>query len=590
MKLRIGIVVVAGLVLFNSCLKQATPLNTVSGDEVWQDSSLLDAYTADVYSEMYFLHNSGTPLSNTGYELYSNNFYAALTDEAHTDFSWIWLYYYFKPGKQTPGDFANYAYETPFDIWGLYGTIRKQNEFLADIKTSTLPAATTAVRIARIRWARTFCYFVLARNLGGVPLITVPQSQTDPKDSLYPARNKEIEIYDFCLNELNDIITNNTLPAVKYDNGNPTLYEALALKAQIALYAANIAHWGTVQLNGILGVPASRATDLYQSAYDAAKQIITTGPFTLFNGVPGNKAENFRQLFLTKQNSEVIFSKELNGPTQGVGGSYDVWEFPEGLEGGWPGNATQPYFEMAEEFEWVNGTPGVPGTFDLNALQSGEWTYDSLWKNKDPRFFATLYTHGSTFQNKVLQMNQDYIDADGNDVQTPGANYNPGLNTGFGVLKYCNDALVKPEAGQSTTDIIVHRLGETLLDYAEAAFELGNTNDALTAINQIRARAGVQPLPAITRDLIRHERKVEMAFENGDRYYSLKAWRLSESLLSRQYSGLQYTNDLRTGMFKVTVLPNADGAQTPLFQQKNYYNPLTVGVTTNNSNLVENPY
>lgn len=43
-------------------------------------------------------------------------------------------------------------------------------------------------------------------------------------------------------------------------------------------------------------------------------------------------------------------------------------------------------------------------------------------------------------------------------------------------------------------------------------------------------------------------------------------------------------------MFKVTVLPNADGAQTPLFQQKNYYNPLTVGVTTNNSNLVENPY
>ena len=37
-------------------------------------------------------------------------------------------------------------------------------------------------------------------------------------------------------------------------------------------------------------------------------------------------------------------------------------------------------------------------------------------------------------------------------------------------------------------------------------------------------------------------------------------------------------------------LPNADGAQPPLFSQKNYYNPLTVAVTTNNANLVENPH
>jgi starch-binding outer membrane protein, SusD/RagB family len=495
-----------------------------------------------------------------------------------------------KPGKISPSDFGNYSWQTPFDVWGLYTTIRKENEFLVDVKASKLPAATTNLRAARIRWARAFCYFILARNLGGVPLITTPQSQTDPKDSLYPARNTEIQIYDFCLNELNDIIGNNALPAVKFDNGNPTLYEALALKSQIALYAGNIAKWGTMDLNGILGVPSSRAADLYQSAYDAAKQIVTTGPFTLFNGIPGDKAENFRQLFLTKQNSEVIFSKELNGPVQGVGGNYDEWESPVGLVGGWPGNATQAYFEMAEEFEWVNGTPGVPGTFDLTALQSQEWTYDQLWKNKDPRFFATLYTHGTTFQNTVLQMNQDILDVNGNDVQTAGVNYNPGLNTGFGVLKYLNDALIKPQGGQSTTDNIVHRLGEMLLDYAEAAFELGKTSDALTAVNLIRARAGLTALSSITRDNIRHERKVEMAFENGDRYYSLKSWRLSTDLLSRQYSGLQYTNDLKTGLFKVTVLPNADGTQPPLFTQKNYYNPLTVAVTTNNPNLVENPY
>jgi hypothetical protein len=55
----------SGLVLLTSCLKQAQPLNTVSGTDVWQDSTLMDAYLADVYSEMSFLHNSSIPLSNS---------------------------------------------------------------------------------------------------------------------------------------------------------------------------------------------------------------------------------------------------------------------------------------------------------------------------------------------------------------------------------------------------------------------------------------------------------------------------------------------------------------------------------------------
>jgi hypothetical protein len=285
----------------------------------------------------------------------------------------------------------------------------------------------------------------------------------------------------------------------------------------------------------------------------------------------------------------VIYAKELNGPVKGVGSNYDVWEFPFGVQGGWPGNATQPYLELAEEFEVTNGTPGEPAPLDRTAIQQGLWTYDQLWANRDPRFFATLYTHGSTFQAKTLQMNQDTRDAGGNIVQTAGVNYSGGMNTGFGVLKYCDDALIKPNANDTKTDAIVFRLGGVLLDNAEAAFELSKTGDALDDINKVRDRAGVPLLGSVTRDNIRHERKVELAFENGERYYSLKSWRLSEPLLSKQYSGLQFTADVVSGKFSITVLPNIDGANPPLFRKKDYYIPLGIVITTNNTNLVENP-
>ena len=51
---------------------------------------------------------------------------------------------------------------------------------------------------------------------------------------------------------------------------------------------------------------------------------------------------------------------------------------------------------------------------------------------------------------------------------------------------------------------------------------------ALKDINEIRGRAGVKLLTAgnLTLDKVRHERKVELAFEKH-RYWDLKRWRLA---------------------------------------------------------------
>src|SRR3546814_4666721 len=77
-------------------------------------------------------------------------------------------------------------------------------------------------------------------------------------------------------------------------------------------------------------------------------------------------------------------------------------------------------------------------------------------------------------------------------------------STPFGVLKYLDEEerAKTQERNHSDTDYIIFRLGEVLLNYAEAAIELGHDGDALSAINQLRERAGMPIYDNISRELI----------------------------------------------------------------------------------------
>ena len=128
-----------------------------------------------------------------------------------------------------------------------------------------------------------------------------------------------------------------------------------------------------------------------------------------------------------------------------------------------------------------------------------------------------------------------------------------------------------------------------MLNFAEAAFNLGKPNDALDAVNQVRFRAGIKKLDAIDREKIRHERQVELAFE-GHRYWDLRRWRVAKSVLTVNRSGLRYIYDANTGKYKITVIPKMDGSTSdPRFYDANYYFPITPSRIGIDPNLVENP-
>lgn len=564
------------------------PLGIITDETVWNDQVLIDSYLSQVYYASQFMINDQNQVNNDVLNNWFGRFMVnEVSDEVFT--YWVPIWSNFKYGNLTVQGGLLEWWEPSYQI------NRKLNEFIKRVPTSPVDDHFKGQRIAEARFLRAFNYFTLVKRYGGVPLITELQNLDDPKEELYPARNKEKEIYDFIISELEDI--KDVLPDVQTSDevGRPSKYAALSLQSRAALYAGSISQFGTVKLDGIVGIDNSLSTTYYQKAYDAAKEIIDSQQFSLYDRNP-DKAANFRNLFLDEAgNPEAIFTVLHNSTPRESGGNGSVYDyFQAPLPNAWGlGNQDQPYLEMVEEFEYIDGSSGK---LDRDVVEERLWTMDELWKDKDPRFFASIYTQETPWKGGLLDFHKGLILPDGtiqNDGSYEGvlANGNQFVNgTCFGILKYLDESnnLVLT-TGTSKTDYLVFRYGETLLNFAEAAFGLGKVNEALDAVNQVRTRAGIAPLSNIDHNKIQHERKVEL-FSEGHRYWDARRWRTAVVDFSISQSGLQYILDYTSGKYKVVVRENMDPVTTPpVFYEKNYYFPITPARIGQNPNLVENP-
>jgi hypothetical protein len=174
--------------------------------------------------------------------------------------------------------------------------------------------------------------------------------------------------------------------------------------------------------------------------------------------------------------------------------------------------------------------------------------------------------------------------------------------TGFYLRKYFD---TNPAAATSATGSdmwwVAFRLGEVYLNAAEAAFELGQTGEAAGYLNALRARAGVAAVANLTRERIRNERWVELAFEDH-RVWDLKRWRLAHELwdgnrqtptanvyalfpyrISRP--GHEHHNKYVFDKFM------SDRLTAPrYFRPGNYYSEIAQSVRSNNPKIVKNPF
>lgn len=154
---------------------------------------------------------------------------------------------------------------------------------------------------------------------------------------------------------------------------------------------------------------------------------------------------------------------------------------------------------------------------------------------------------GVTYNNSywIQQGGDDQVIVD----YTPTGNSGRGQSTtdvsstGYNVRKYLT-------ANSSDKGYCYLRLATIYLDYAEALNEYDPSNsDILKYLNVIRERAGIPtygsgadqiPAPTNQSDMrlaIRHERQIELAFENV-RYFDLRRWLIAPQTMGADVYGM----------------------------------------------------
>lgn len=550
-------------------LLDIAPTNIISEDAVKNDPVLVDAFLNKIYVNTRF--QSGSTYAPDQALLH------VMSGEANVFAGW-----------QVPFAAAmkiideNGAHDQA-EYWP-YGNIRSCNEIIDILKEATFDPGLIEQKTAEARWLRAFMYFELVKRYGGVPLITVAQSIDQPIEELYVERNSEKEIYDFIASEMDDLA--NILPdSYSTDEfGRPTKWAALALKSRAMLYAGSIAKYGTVQLNGLLGIPSGEANSYYQKSYDAAMAIINGGMHPLYKENPNPQA-NYSEIFIKDGNSEVIFAEVYD---LGLLKTHS-WNFvcmPDGFQTGW-GSNNWMYLESWERYEYNDGSSAL---WD-NSLLDGKhkFSLDSIIRNKDPRFLASAFYPETPWQDAKVYVHtstKGTIPA-GSDWPNAAPNRNK-IKTGMMIKKRVNEAIKLPVSGEDETDWIVFRTAEMYLNAAEAKFEMGEVEAARNLVNIIRDRAGMPDKPTLSLDELRNERYVELYIEEHH-YWDIRRWRIAvDELNGKGFHGVVWDYYIDEDKYTLKI-KDGDFGQIRTFAERNYYFPIGLDRIADNPNLVENP-
>lgn len=554
------------------------PLDMISDAVVWEDPALVDAYLADLYFRTDFIEIRGNVSEQTSFAMVASMGGEGRSHGAHHQ-SYI----------ASTNVITSSGIQGELDYWK-YQNIRDCNFFIAKIRESVLDHDLIEQRIAEVRFLRAYMYFQKVIRFGGIPLITEAQDINAPREEIYVSRNTEKEVYDFILAETADLIQNLPPQYAPQDKGRPTKWAAYALRSRAALYAASIARYGQVQLNGLLGFPASDAAIYAQISYDASKAIIGNGIHALYEQ-HADPVVNFQNLFLDESanNTEVIMA-EVYDYSKNRAHAFTLRAMPHDFNGTW---ASMWYlYDFVERFEFEDGSPG--NSITRAQLTGNEWAPDELFGNRDPRFRASVFYPESPWQggktlfhSRTVRGGQTLTVGTSEDGWPYRAIERNTQRTGFMVRKRCNENMKTEAVTNDDTDYIIFRLGEIYLNLVEAAYYLGYNDEALTALNELRDRAGMPPKPAINEAIIQNERLVELSWENHS-YWDIIRWRVAKQLLDGvRTRGLQYTYNYDTKKYRIELI-NAEGVART-FLDRNYYLPLGINRVTENPNIVENP-
>ena len=559
-------------------------------DTQWASEGNADIFINDLYSNVPDMYGQPEQFDNFtddndgGFYYASWKYKQGIVDPASTNYALF------------GGAAVGVATISRFNWAAVYTQIRRCNTFIqkAEQYKNNFSAAWYNKRLDEVRFLRAMHYGNLFLHMGGLPLIFKPQTTTDDSTALYVPRSTYAQTFDFLVKTM-DTILNNKYLAVKYsasqaDAGRVTLGAALMLKAWLQLNAASPAYNATTapggadpnHLAGFGNVDPTR----WATAAASFKKFMDDwgGPGKQYNLFPEDSTLWYEA---NEYNSEVIFDRQYVANIKGS--NYEQYGGPVYVLGTYYtwGNYN-PTQELVDQFEMANGKSITDPT-------SG---YDpqNPYVGRERRFYKWIVYDGAPYKmdwmpkTDTIYTRIDKVRPSLNEIDFGSTDVG---NTAYYFKKKLNP-LYRPATGLSGANYIYYRYTEVLLGYAEAQNEaVGPDASVYNAINAIRARSNQPNLTAglsqaQMRDAIRHERRVELCFENK-RFYDIIRWRIADQVLSQDLHGMKITNTVPANNSGVWQYQVVSLNHPHVFNMKQYLQPIPQPTIAQNTKLIQNP-
>ena len=475
---------IAGILSFSSCAKDfLEQKNTyqISQDNFFDNDEAVSQAVMPLYSYVWFDFN--------------DKFYYGMGDGRANNITAQYSDYIYPYTNFTETGLSTGLTEA----WGaLYSVVAQSNNTINNIaNNSTANVSETAKiqGIAEARFMRGLAYWYIS-SLWGCAVIY--NNTQDLVNNYVVSPNPVADGIEFAIRDMEYAAVH--LPSASPATGRVNKYAAYAMLSRFYLSMAGLTTSGRYDGSNV-ATDANRGTrnEYYlDAAKKAAAVVIEEGPYKL--------ADTYAELFAAStfnNNSESVFQLQFQaGAEGGLAQSmtrFLAWSTQVNQGNSW-GGSTYCSYDLWEEFkEYEDQTLGTKVDDAIrrhNCIASYGESYPELSANPEKP-----YVYGETENAGSQGANVKKYVIGTNAVNGFAVNNNSGINT------------------------YMMRLAEVYLNYAEATLgNNGKTTDAtaLKYFNALRTRAGVATKNSLTFEDIRHEFRVETAFEGLYWYFIVR--------------------------------------------------------------------
>ena len=531
MKTKIFNIIFAGLIScgLTACsdfLDEHTPQGTLSDEQV-KDPENAEAMVVSAYAIFTTAEDINSSFSMWNFDVRSDDAYKGGSGTSDGD---VFHQLEVQQGVLTTNWNIN-------DMWvRLYNSLSRVNSAIALLNESEYNLKVQ--RLAEMKFLRAYGHFLLKRLYKNIPFVVNENLTYDEYNALSNTTYTNDEGWQLIIDDLMEAY--NTLPQTQTDKGRPTKAAAAAFLAKVYLYKAYRQD----------DASSNQVTSINQA--DLEKVIEFTNPTIYSNsGLEDDIHNNFRPEEQYENGKESIWAIQYSrndGSTYGnLNWSYGL--IPPNIPGATDGGCDfyKPSQNLVNAYR--TGADGLPLLDTFNQKD-----YDKTSDNADPRLFLTIGIPGLPYMfNKNYMMEETSIWSRSNGLY----GYNVSLKQNVDPALIDN-YLIKGSYWASPMNRIVFRYADVILERAEAYAQLGQIDQAIALVNQVRSRAATSTQMIgnyqntygvkmyITNykgsyskedaiKIVKMERRLELGME-CERFFDLVRWGDASTVLNKYYA------------------------------------------------------